>query len=97
MKQMRHKKQTKQKTLDLLGVYRRNRLAFTARSMVIVAAMAVLVTQRTFWTPDTLFVVLLVIFAVFGQAKSFLVRFLPLVSLILLYEIFRGIADDYPA
>ena len=94
MKQMRHKKQTKQKTLDLLGVYRRNRLAFIARSMVIVAAMAVLVTQRTFWTPDTLFVVLLVIFAVFGQAKSFLVRFLPLVSLILLYEIFRGIADD---
>lgn len=57
-------------------------------------AAAILVTQRTFWTPDMLFVVLLVIFTAFGQARGFLVRFLPLVALMLLYEIFRGIADD---
>lgn len=37
---------------------------------------------------------MLIIFAVFGQARSFVVRFLPLVLLIALYEWFRGIADD---
>src|SRR5690606_15828860 len=51
-------------------------------------------TQRTFWTPDTVFVILLVIFTVFGQARGFLVRFLPLIVLITLYEYFRGLADD---
>jgi hypothetical protein len=78
----------------LLELYRRQRAIIALRTIVLIIALVILVTQRTFWTPDTLFVVLLVIFTVFGQAKTFLVRFLPLVSLILLYELFRGLADD---
>lgn len=61
------------------------------RAVVLIAAAALLVGERTFWTPDTLFVALLVIFAVFGQARPFLLRFAPLVILLLAYEGFRSI------
>lgn len=54
-----------------------------------------MVTKRTFWTPDSLFIILFAIFVVFGQVRPFLIRFLPLVSLLLLYELFRGVADDW--
>ncbi len=54
-------------------------------------AAALLLSQRTFWTPDTLFIVLLAIFAVFGQARPFLIRFAPLVIMLLAYESFRSI------
>jgi membrane-associated phospholipid phosphatase len=64
------------------------------RIAVLFLVALLLVTKRTFWTPDTLFVVLLAVFVVFGQIHAFLVRFLPLVSLLLLYEFFRGVADD---
>ncbi len=64
------------------------------RLTILALAAMILITKRVFWAPDTLFVGLLVIFIAFGQARSFLVRFLPLVSLLILYETFRGIADD---
>lgn len=64
------------------------------RITVLFLVAMILITKRTFWTPDTLFAVLFAVFVVFGQVRSFLIRFLPLVSLLLLYEIFRGIADD---
>ncbi len=78
----------------LLKEFHRTKLLFVLRLTILVIAASILVTKRTFWTPDTLFIGLLVIFVVFGQARSFLTRFLPLVSLLILYEIFRGIADD---
>jgi hypothetical protein len=74
--------------------YLNNRTQFALRGTVLVLVVALLISKRTFWTPDTLFVILLAVFTVFGQTRSFLVRFLPLVSLLLLYEVFRGIADD---
>ncbi len=61
---------------------------------MLTGVLVILVTQRIFWTPDTLFILLLVVFAAFGQARGFIVRFLPLVLLMALYEIFRGFADD---
>ena len=91
LRQVKRFKTTKQK---LQASFERNRLLFIIRVLVIVAAVFVLVTQRTFWTPDTLFVVFLFISAVFGQARAFLIRFLPLLLLITLYELFRGFADD---
>jgi hypothetical protein len=74
--------------------YLNNRSQFVLRSTIIVLVIALLVSKRTFWTPDTLFILLLAIFTVFGQTRMFLVRFMPLVSLLLLYEVFRGVADD---
>lgn len=87
-------KRLKQTSKKLIAAYHRNRLLFLLRAVVLSAAIFVLITQRTFWTPDTLFVVLLVISAVFGQARAFIIRFLPLVLLMTLYELFRGFADD---
>lgn len=74
--------------------YVTDRVKFVMRATILVLAVALLVYKRTFWTPDTLFIVLLAVSVVFGQTRAFLVRFLPLVSLLLLYELFRGVADD---
>lgn len=58
---------------------------------VLAALVIVLLIERTFWTPDTLFIILLVVFAVFGQARPFLLRFAPLILLLLAYESFRSL------
>jgi hypothetical protein len=67
---------------------------FWLRTVVLAAVILLIVLQRNFWTPDTLFLVLLGVFFVFGQAKMFITRFGPFVLLLLAYDSFRGIADD---
>lgn len=91
MTQMVPLKQTKKK---LARAYRNNRILFVVRAVVITAVLVILIRFRVFWTPDTLFMLLLVVFGVFGQARGFILRFLPLVLLMTLYELFRGFADD---
>lgn len=80
--------------MKLRKEYDSNRTLFVLRATVLALVVALLITKRTFWTPDTMFVILLGVFVVFGQARGFLIRFLPLISLMLLYEVFRGWADD---
>lgn len=88
---MKYPKQTIQKiTLS----YQRNPWLLALRVIVIVAFILTLAIKRIFWTPDVLFLGLMIVSAVFGQTRSFLIRFFPLVSLLLLYELFRGFADD---
>ncbi len=67
---------------------------FVLRATVIALVIALLLGKRTFWTPDTLFAVLLAVAVVFGRTRAFLTRFLPLVSWLLLYEVFRGVANE---
>lgn len=74
--------------------YHRSRLIFMLRATVLLLALALLITRRNFWTPDTLFIVLLIMAIVFGQARAFMIRFVPLVGLLLAYDAFRGIADN---
>ena len=82
----------------LIGYFRHeyvtNRTLFVMRMTILVLVTVLLISKRTFWTPDTLFIILLAISVAFGQTRSFLIRFLPLISLLLLYEVFRGFADD---
>lgn len=52
------------------------------------------VVERSFWTPDTLFLLLLVLALAFGRMRDFLVRFVPFLGLLLVYDSFRSIADD---
>lgn len=73
---------------------RRNPTVFSLRITVLLLASALFALQRNFWTPDTLFIVLLVLAVVFGQAKAFITRFAPFLALLLVYDSFRGIADD---
>lgn len=64
------------------------------RVITIVALVYIFVVRRIFWTPDTLFIALAILFVVFGQVKAFAVRFLPFMGLLLIYDSFRGLADN---
>jgi hypothetical protein len=64
------------------------------RAIVIAALLYIFIVRRIFWTPDTLFIALAILFVVFGQAKAFVIRFLPFMSLLLIYDSFRGLADN---
>lgn len=60
---------------------------------LILALLYLLLIKRVFLTPDLIFVFFLAIFATLSETKEFLKRFLPIFSLLLVYEIFRGLAD----
>jgi membrane-associated phospholipid phosphatase len=66
---------------------------FWLQVAALVFVAAVFVVKRNFWTPDTLFLVLLVPFIAFGKVRPFLIRFVPFIGLLLVYDSFRGIAD----
>ena len=74
--------------------YRANPLLFWIRVIIVGAVVALFILKRNFWTPDTLFLIMLAVAVVFGQARQFIYRFLPFVGLLLVYDSFRGIADD---
>lgn len=63
------------------------------RALVVVALLVVLVTQRTFWTPDVLLIILLVLGLVFGKTKQFAIRFGPFLGLLVVYDSMRSWAD----
>ncbi len=73
---------------------RRHPAVFWLRCLTVVTVVVFITLQRNFWTPDTLFLVLLGVFFVFGQARMFITRFGPFILLLLAYDSFRGIADD---
>lgn len=67
---------------------------FWVRVATIAGVVLLLSLKRSIWTPDTLFIVLLAIFVVLGQARIFILRFAPFLLLLLTYDSFRAIADD---
>lgn len=83
------------KKLKLLAAARREKpKLFWLRASVVAAVVALFAVERNFWTPDTLFVVLLALFVVLGQARAFFLRFAPFILLLLTYDSFRSIADQ---
>src|SRR4051812_27054933 len=67
---------------------------FWIRAAAIVGVIWLFVNKRSFWTPDTLFFILLIVFLTLGQARQFIIRFAPFLGLLVVYDAFRGIADD---
>jgi hypothetical protein len=61
------------------------------RASILIMITIALLIERTIWTPDTLFIILLAVFTIFGQARPFLLRFAPLILLLLAYESFRSL------
>lgn len=59
-----------------------------------VACLAIFVTHFSFPTPDKLTIFLVFVFMSFNQAISMLKRLGPFVALLLVYESFRGFADE---
>lgn len=71
-----------------------NPVAFFLRLAAVLIIGWIFIAKRIFWTPDTLFFMLLALFFVFGQIKAFVTRLAPFVLLLLIYESFRSIADQ---
>jgi len=69
-------------------------VVFWLRVAVVAAVATFFVVNRSIWTPDVLFLALLVVFVALGQARVFVMRFAPFILLLLAYDSFRGIADD---
>ena len=59
-----------------------------------IVCLGVFITMPSWPTPDKLFVLLLFVFMIFGQALEALKRLGPFVGLILIYESFRGLASS---
>jgi hypothetical protein len=74
--------------------YQEHPVKFVMQIVVVALVATIFAFKRNFWTPDTLFIVLLALAVVFGKARPFLVRFVPFIGLLLVYDSFRGIADD---
>ncbi len=83
-----------QRVRSMLNIaYLRKNPRVLLRALVIVALAVILITQRTFWTPDVLLVILLVLGFVFGKTKQFAIRFGPFLGLLLIYDSMRSWAD----
>lgn len=59
-----------------------------------ITAIFLFVRSPSFPTPDKLFVFLVFVFMMFNEAWSMTKRILPFIALLLVYESFRGIADE---
>ncbi|SRR6266550_1500111 len=79
---------------SVVSQYREHPVKFWLQCVVVLGVAAIFIFKRNFWTPDTLFVVLLALAVAFGQARAFLIRFVPFIGLLLVYDSFRGIADN---
>ena len=65
--------------------------------MAVAYAAAILylfLFERIFWTPDLLFFVIFALFLLIRQGLRFIKAFAPFIILLLMYDSFRGIADD---
>lgn len=58
------------------------------------ACLAIFVHEPSFPTPDKLFIFLLSVFMAYGQGWQMFKRIAPFVAVILVYESFRGLADQ---
>ncbi|TDC80852.1 inositol phosphorylceramide synthase [Actinomadura sp. 7K507] len=65
-----------------------------ARVSGVLLLLYVITRKVVFWTPDAVFLILLALFAIFGQSRVFLKRLGPFLALLMLYQSFAGIADD---
>ncbi|HKX72877.1 MAG TPA: phosphatase PAP2 family protein [Candidatus Saccharimonadales bacterium] len=74
--------------------HKRQPVLFWIRVAIVAVVIALFSVQRSIWTPDTLFLILLALFVVLGQARTFIIRFAPFLLLLLTYDSFRAIADD---
>lgn len=84
------------KTVQCLRTeYTRNRALFALRATVVVLAFAILFGKRSIWTPDTLLIIVLVVGVVFGKAREFVVRFVPFLGMLVVYDSMRGWADNF--
>lgn len=64
---------------------------FWLRLAAIGSILYFLLFWKAFWSPDTLFLIFLVVFSLLGQAKQYVWRFAPFALLLLTYDSFRSL------
>ena len=67
-----------------------NLIQFTFIGVIAVYTL----TQRVFWMPDILGLLLAISFVLTGRGAAFIRDWLPFIFLLLAYDAFRGVADD---
>jgi len=65
---------------------------FWLQIVYFVCLVYILIFWRAIWTPDLLFFMFLMLFALYGQGKEFVLNFGPFVVLLLVYDSLRGFA-----
>jgi hypothetical protein len=63
------------------------------RSVLLALAIGLVLKNKPFLAPDTLFILLFLVSVTYGLAIEFLKRFLPFIGLLISYDALRGIAN----
>jgi hypothetical protein len=79
---------------NLKKEYNRDRSRFAMRVTIVLLAVTILLIKRSIWTPDTLLIGIVIIGVIFGRTRDFIVRFVPFLGLLVIYDSMRGFADD---
>lgn len=67
---------------------------FWVQIVYLAAVLYLTLFYREFWTPDLLFLLLLILFILLGRGKKFFLNFAPFILLLLTYDSLRGLADN---
>ncbi|GLZ09940.1 hypothetical protein Acsp04_01750 [Actinomadura sp. NBRC 104425] len=65
-----------------------------ARLTALAFLVVVVLARLPLWQPELLFLLLLAVFTLLGEARAYLTHFGPFVGLVAVYDSFRAIADD---
>jgi hypothetical protein len=71
--------------------YHHDRLKLSLRFTTLLLLVYILLIRHTFWQPDTLLAILLLVGIVFGRAREFVVRFVPFMVILMIYDALRGL------
>lgn len=71
--------------------YHRDRMKFSLRLTTLLLLVYIILIRHTFWQPDTLLAVVLMVGVIFGQAREFVIRFVPFLVILMMYDALRGL------
>src|SRR3990167_1591553 len=81
-------------TIVLMSFNRKNRLASTIGIAGVIVLTVFFILEPSFPTPDKLLIFLIFLFMIVNQTVDLVKHVLPFTAVILVYEAFRGIADN---
>lgn len=70
--------------------YHHDRVRLALRATTILLLIYIFLLRRTFWQPDTLLAIVLFIGVIFCKAREFVIRFVPFLGMLMVYDGLRG-------
>lgn len=71
--------------------YHHDRMKLSLRITTLLLLVYIILIRHTFWQPDTVLAVLLLVGVIFGKAREFVVRFVPFLVVLMIYDALRGL------